>query len=77
MMRLTAAASAAFILAGCASFSPDGGVGKVSELTKERTGQSVTMQRSAKEADTAQARVSEVLRQPLTADAAVELALLC
>lgn len=76
MMRLTAAASAAFILAGCASFSPDGGMGKVSELTKERTGQSVTMQRSAKEADTAQARVSEVLRQPLTADAAVELALL-
>lgn len=76
MMRLTAAASAALILAGCASFSPDGGMGKVAELTKERTGQSVTMQRSAKEADTAQARVSEVLRQPLTADAAVELALL-
>jgi outer membrane protein TolC len=76
MMRLTAAASAALILAGCASFSPDGGMGKVAELTKERTGQSVTMQRSAKEADTAHARVSEVLRQPLTADAAVELALL-
>ena len=76
MMRLTAAASAALILAGCASFSPDGGMGKVAELTKERTGQSVTMQRSAKEADTAQARVSEVLRQPLTADAAVEVALL-
>jgi len=51
-------------------------MGKVSELTKERTGQSVTMQRSAEEADTAQARVSEVLRQPLTADTAVELALL-
>ncbi len=76
MMRLTAAASAALILAGCASFSPDGGMGKVSELTKERTGQSVAMQRSANDADAAQARVSEVLRQPLTADAAVELALL-
>ena len=76
MMRLTAAASAALILAGCASFSPDGGMGKVAELTKERTGQSVTMQRSAKDADSAQTRVAEVLQQPLTADAAVELALL-
>lgn len=76
MMRLTAAASAALILAGCASFSPDGGMGTVSDLTKERTGQSVTAQRSASDADTAATRVREILKQPLTADTAVELALL-
>jgi hypothetical protein len=36
MMRLSASAAAALVLAGCASFSPDGGAGRVAELTKER-----------------------------------------
>jgi outer membrane protein TolC len=76
MMRLTAAASAAFVLAGCASFSPDGGAGKVSELTKERTGQGTTLLRSAAEFDSAGTRVTELLKQPLTAESAVEIALL-
>jgi len=76
MMRLTAAAAAALVLAGCASFSPDGGAGKVSELTKERTGQNVTFQRTEADIDSAGTRVSELLKQPLTADSAVELALL-
>lgn len=69
-------APAALILAGCASFSPDGGMGKVSQLAQERTGQSVAMQRSQRDADSASARVAELLRQPLTADTAVEIALL-
>lgn len=64
------------LLAGCASFSEDGGLGKVSQLTKERTGQPATWQRSAGESDTARGRVNELLKQPLTAEAAVELALL-
>ncbi|TXI24887.1 MAG: TolC family protein [Roseateles sp.] len=76
MMKLTAAASAALLLAGCASFSPDGGAGKVSELTKERTGQSVGIQRSESDVDSARSRTSELLRQPLTANSAVEIALL-
>lgn len=73
-MRLTAAAS--LVLAGCASFSPDGGIGKVSELTRERTGQTVTLQRTAAEADSASLRVAELLRQALTPETAVEIALL-
>lgn len=76
MMRLTATAAAALVLAGCASFSPDGGTGRVSELTKERTGQAPSHQRSAGDVDTAQTRVAELLKQPLTADSAVELAFL-
>ena len=76
MMRFTAVTATALVLVGCASFSPDGGMGKVSDLTKERTGQAVSAQRSEQEADAARARVSEVLKQPLTADTAVELALL-
>ena len=76
MMKFTAAATAALLLAGCASFSPDGGAGKVSELTRERTGQNVTFQRSTADVDSASTRVAELLKQPLTADSAVELALL-
>jgi outer membrane protein TolC len=76
MMKLTAAASAALLLAGCASFSPDGGAGRVSELTKERTGQSVSIQRSEADVDSANSRVAELLKPPLTADSAVEIALL-
>lgn len=75
-MTLTASASAALLLAGCASFSPDGGAGRVSELTQERTGQAVGMQRSASDVDSARARASELLKHPLTAESAVELALL-
>ena len=64
------------LLAGCASFSTDGGFGKVADLTRERTGQATTWQRTSREADSAQARVAELLKQPLSADIAVELALL-
>jgi outer membrane protein TolC len=76
MMRLTAVAAFAVVLAGCASFSPDGGMDKVSELTKERTGQFVAVQRSQSDADAARARVTELLNGPLTADSAVAVALL-
>ena len=76
MMRPTAIAAAALALAGCASFSPDGGGGRVAELTKERTGQVPSYQRTAGDVDSAQTRVAELLKQPLTADSAVELAFL-
>lgn len=76
MMKLTAAVSAALLLVGCASFSPDGGAGRVSELTKERTGQGIQVQRSERDTDAARVRVAELLKQPLTADSAVEIALL-
>ena len=73
--RLTAAATA-LLLGGCASFSPDGGAGKVSQLTRERTGQGLAFQRSEADIDSANARVVELLKQPLTPESSVELALL-
>ena len=76
MMRLTVAASAVLVLAGCASFSPDGGMGRVADLTKERTGQSVSLQRTEQGVSAAKVRVADILKQPLSADTAVELALL-
>ena len=75
MKRLSAAA-AAVVLSGCASFSNDGGFGPVGDLTRERIGQAPSYQRTAQDADTAQARVKEVLAQPLTPESAVELAFL-
>ena len=76
MTRLALIAAASLLLAGCASFSPDGGFGKVSQLTQERTGQGVALQRSPEDAQIAQNRVAELLQAALTADAAVEVALL-
>lgn len=76
MIRLAATAAAAMFLAGCASFSPDGGFDRVAELSRERTGRVPTYPRTAQETDTAQQRVAELLGQPLTPDGAVELAFL-
>ena len=76
MIRMTAVALAALVVTGCASFSPDGGMDKVSELTKERAGQGVSAQRTEADASAARDRVAEILKEPLTADSAVELALL-
>ncbi|MDE2080333.1 MAG: TolC family protein [Burkholderiales bacterium] len=76
MIRLGAGAAASLVLAGCASFSPDGGFDHVAALTRDRTGQPVVWQRSPADARAAQARVVELLAQPLSADSAVELALL-
>jgi len=67
---------AAALLSGCASFSADGGFGTVAELTRERTGQRAVWQRSPADVDAAQVRIGELLKQSLTADSAVELALL-
>lgn len=76
MMRLTSTAVATLFLAGCASFSQDGGFGTVEQLTKERTGQTPAYQRNAEQADSAKAQVAELLKKPLTPDSAVAIALL-
>ncbi len=75
-LRSAAAAAALLALAGCASFSPDGGFDTVAQLSRERIGQTPVLQRGAEPSATVRARVAELLRQPLTADTAVELALL-
>jgi outer membrane protein TolC len=76
MIRVTAAALASLALAGCASFSQDGGFNAVTQLTKERVGQAPNYQRTTEQADSAKARVAQLFKQPLTADSAVEIALL-
>jgi len=67
---------AAALLAGCVSFSEDGGFGTVRHTVKERTGQEAKWLRSADEANSVRARVKELLAQPLSAEAAAQIALL-
>jgi outer membrane protein TolC len=74
--RLLALLPLAAVLAGCASFSTDGGFGPVAQTTRDRLGQDASWQRSESDRERAAARVAELLAQPLTADAAVQIALL-
>ena len=75
-MRAVAIAVATLLLAGCASFSPDGGFGPVENAVRERTGQEAKWVRSEDDANSVRARVKELLAQPLSAESAVQIALI-
>jgi len=67
-----AAVAVAAILGGCASFSPDGGMDEVRTLAQSRLGAPA----KSLAVDSARNTVETLLQQPLTADAAVEIALI-
>jgi outer membrane protein TolC len=71
-----AALAALLVLAGCASFSPDGGLIGVNDITGPALGQNAVTLRTPEDAQTARARVKALLRQPLSADRAAQIALL-
>ncbi|MFO1299552.1 MAG: TolC family protein [Burkholderiaceae bacterium] len=75
-MRLAAAALAAVALGGCAGFSADGGFGTVEQAAGERLGKDVRWARSDAERAALDVRVDALLAEALTADAAVQVALL-
>lgn len=75
-MKNTLVVLAAVLLAGCATFSEDGGFGAVQRAVKERTGKEVRWVRSDDEANSVRARTRELLAGPLSADDAAQLALL-
>ena len=63
-------------LSGCAAFSPDGGMTDVSDLTSRTINKDVAFVRSAEGAAAVDARVRQLLARTLSADAAVQIALL-
>lgn len=73
---LALAVAAAALLGGCASLSPDGGFGAVQTAARPHLAQDVAWTRDAAARDAAQQRVDALLAQPLTADDAVQIALL-
>ncbi|MGZ8272369.1 MAG: TolC family protein [Burkholderiaceae bacterium] len=75
-LRGLAGAAIVVLLAGCASFSEDGRFGPVVDAAKKHTGQEAVWARTAGDLDSIDRRVTELLTQPLTADSAVQVALL-
>lgn len=75
-LRLAGLGAIALTLAGCAGFSRDGGLDAVSTMTAERTGQDLRLERGAAAEASARAALDALLKQPLSADAAVRVALL-
>jgi outer membrane protein TolC len=67
---------AATLLAGCAGFSADGGLGPAQQAAQQRlNNKELVWVRNDVERDRIDARVTELLGAPLTADAAVQIAL--
>lgn len=69
-------ALAALLLGGCTTFSADGGFNTVTTLARDRIDKDVTWVRADRDADTVRATVTRLLAAPLTADDAVQVALL-
>jgi outer membrane protein TolC len=67
---------AAALLGGCASFSADGGFGAIQSATQSRIQKDVVWSRDAATRSQAQARIDALLAKPLSADDAVQIALL-
>jgi outer membrane protein TolC len=66
----------AALLAGCASLSPDAGFGDVQAMAAERLPQDLHWARTETDKQALRTRLQELLAQPLSADDAVQIALL-
>ncbi|MGE0281476.1 MAG: TolC family protein [Rhizobiaceae bacterium] len=70
------AAIASLLLAGCAAFSPDGGMSFVVDTAGHELRKEVAAIRTEEDASASREAVARLLKRPLTADAAVQIALL-
>ena len=75
-LQKAAAVAMALFLGGCASLSPDAGFRDVEKLTAARIEQRVQWNRTSDDERAAAELTQNLLAQPLTADAAVQIALL-
>ncbi len=73
---LTLAVLSVALLGGCASFSPDGGFDAVQSATRSHLQKDVVWTRDDASRSQAQARIDTLLAKPLSADDAVQIALL-
>jgi outer membrane protein TolC len=73
MLGRTAVGLSAIFLAGCASLSSDGGLNDVSSLTQNRIGQAAQFKKDSSDNG---AQIQALLGKPLTAESAVQIALL-
>jgi outer membrane protein TolC len=75
-LRMLPLALAVSLLAGCASFSADGGFGEVEQTAQQRLGKELKWVRSDEDRRFVEQRVDELLMAPLGVEEAVQLALL-
>jgi outer membrane protein TolC len=75
-LRACAALIVATIVSGCAWFSPDAGMGVVAGIADQELNKDVVAMRTAEDAEAMRALVRRLLARTLTADAAVQVALL-
>lgn len=76
LRTLTTLAALTAVLSGCASFSADGGFGPVQQAAHQHLGKQLIWQRNDSDRMAIDSQVAALLAQPLTADSAVQLALL-
>jgi outer membrane protein TolC len=74
--RAPAGLASAMLLSGCTWFAPDGGMGVVTTIAQQELNKGAAAIRSPEEAEAAGATVRRLLGRALTADAAVQIALL-
>src|SRR5215210_5947333 len=76
--RLLGATALALALAlgGCASFTPDAGLGPATVITRAELNKDIVKVSDEAVATTTQDRAEELLRRPLTPDSAVQIAIL-
>jgi len=74
--RLAGASAALLLVAACTTFSSDGGFDSVQTAVRERTGTEARWVRSDRDAGEVRSAIDGLLGAPLTADAAVQIALM-
>jgi outer membrane protein TolC len=74
--RAVAAFAGALTLAACKTFSPDGGMNVAADIAGQELHKDVVAIRTQDDASSARARVQHLLKRRLTADTAVQIALL-
>lgn len=75
-LAFVATALGSVLLASCATLSKDAGFGEVQRIASERIGKDVSWQRTDDDTQSARATVKQLLGQELSADDAVQVALL-
>lgn len=75
-MRSGMVIACGLLLTACQTFSPDGGMGLVADIAGHALNKDVAAMNTPEQAEAARARVLALLRRPLTAEAAVQVALL-
>jgi outer membrane protein TolC len=76
LTRAVAVLAGALMLAACKTFSPDGGMSVASSVAEQELRKDVIAIRTQEDASSARARVQHLIKRPLTADTAVQIALL-